>query len=135
VLWPDDRSGTEQLFVCYESSASPMVRSAHHRFLDLDLAPATADTVLAGTGRSVRCVARDGLVVWSLLAATSTFSVARVEPDGTTVDVAGLLGHGVRAAPGVDVAASPDGHGLVWLEDRAPGEPVAVRFVEVRAEP
>jgi hypothetical protein len=111
-----------------------MVRSLHLRFCYLDFGAPTGDAVLAGTGRAARCTGRDGLVVWSVLSTLATFSVATVEPDGTTVDVATGVGHGVRSTPGVDVAAAPDRFGLAWLEDQGPGVPVAVRFAEIRPE-
>ncbi len=135
VLWPDARSGEERLFVGYESSADAMTRRIRYRFFDDDFGTPTAELSLAGTGRAARCAVADGLLAWSLLSAVPSFSITRLAADGSTADVAVLVGHAVRASPGVDMAAGPDGQGLVWLEDRAPGEPVAVRFVEVRAGP
>jgi hypothetical protein len=125
----------ERLFLCYESSADAMTRRIRHRFFDDDFGTPTAEFPLAGTGRAARCAVADGLLVWSLLSAVPSFSITRLAADGSTEDVVVLFGRAVRASPGVDVAAGPDGQGLVWLEDRARGEPVAVRFAEVRAGP
>lgn len=135
VGWVDERAAPAHLFVCYERIASAMERSIAHRLLDLDFGAPTDEVALLGTGRSVRCAVAGGLLAWSVLGTVSGFSLARIEPDGSTAAVAGPLGRAVRAMPGVDVAASPDGHAVVWLEDRVPGEPVALRFAEVTAEP
>jgi hypothetical protein len=135
VLWPDARSGVERLFLCYESSADAMTRRIRYRFFDDDFGTPTAEASLDGTGRAARCAVAGGLLAWSLLSAVPSFSLTRLAPDGSTEDVVVLFGRGVRASPGVDMAAGPDGQGLVWLQDRAPGEPVAVRFAEVRAGP
>jgi hypothetical protein len=135
VLWPDARGGVERLFLCYESSADAMTRRIRYRFFDDDFGTPSAEFALEGTGRAARCAVADGLLAWSLLSAAPSFSLTRLAADGSTEDVVVLFGRGVRASPGVDMAAGPDGPGLVWLQDRAPGEPVAVRFAEVRAGP
>jgi hypothetical protein len=135
VGWVADPAAPAQLFVCYERVESAMVRSIAHRLLDLDYGTPTDEVELWGTGRAARCAVGGGLLAWSLEGPASSFSLARIESDGSTADVAGALGRAVRAMPGVDVAAAPDGYAIVWLEDRAPGEPVALRFAEVTAEP
>ena len=135
VLWADDRSGAERLFACWENVADPMVRGIRTGTFDLDFGTPAAELELAGTGRAVRCAVRDGLVAWSVLSLLSNFSLGRVEPDGSVTPIADRLGRAVRAWPGVDIAAGPDRYGLVWIEDLAPGEPVAVRFAEVLPEP
>lgn len=133
--WVDDRTDPAHLFLCYERVESSTVRRIAHRVFDLDLASPTDETQLPGTGRLARCAVAGGLLAWSLQDVVSSVRLARVEADGSVVALAASIGRAVRAMPGADVAAAPVGHALVWLEDRAPGEPVTLRFAEVAAGP
>jgi|GEM_PF-2960816 len=135
VGWVDDRTEPAHLFLCYERVESSTVRRIAHRTFDLDLGSPGEEVVLPGTGRLARCAAAGGLVAWSLQDVVSSVALARVGPDGSTTGRIASVGRAVRAMPGADLAAAPGGHALVWLEDRAPGEPLALRFAEVAAGP
>lgn len=135
VVWGDERTDPAHLFLCGVRLESSTARRVVHRLASFELEALTDEAALWGTGRAARCAVGGGLAAWSLQGPVSSFSLARIAADGSTTTVAAGLGRAVRAAPGVDVAAGPGGHAVVWLEDRAPGEPVAVRFAEVTAEP
>lgn len=136
VGWVDDRTEPAHLFLCYERVESSTVRRIAHRTLDLDLGSPTDEVLLPGTGRLARCAAAGGLLAWSLQDVVSSVVLAGVEADGSTTAAIASVGRAVRAMPGADLAAAPGGgHALVWVEDRAPGEPVALRFAEVAAGP
>jgi hypothetical protein len=135
VPWVDGRGGAERLFLCYEAIPGPMDVAIRHLYLGLDFAPATTEATVSALGWAARCAAGGGLLAWSVLNAAPTVEAAWIGADGSTERVGTIPALNVRAVPGPDLAAGPDRSALVWLEDRVAGEPVAVRFAEVRPEP
>jgi len=135
VGWVDDRTDPAHLFLCYVRVESPTVRRIAHRTLDLDLGSPGDEALRPGAGRLARCAAAGGRLAWSLQDVVSSVALAGVAADGSTTGTIASVGRAVRAMPGADLAAAPGGHALVWIEDRAPGEPAALRFAEVAAEP